>query len=55
MGLGKGLGYKVCYDCIGASGCEGWCTCLSECICCDCETAHDVKAEQHRIQMIDVQ
>ncbi len=28
MGLGKGLGYKVCYDCIGPGGCEGWCTCL---------------------------
>src|ERR1700684_1931828 len=55
MNIGKGFGYRVCYDCINKSGCKDWCTCLSECICCDCETAHDVKSEQHRIQMIDVQ
>ncbi len=50
MGLGRGFGYRVCYDCIGKSGCPGWCTCLSECICCDCETAGDIRAEQRRIQ-----
>lgn len=50
MGLGKGLGYKVCYDCIGASGCRDWCTCLSECICCHCATPADVRAEQRRLQ-----
>ncbi len=50
MGLGKGLGYKVCYDCVGASGCRDWCTCLSECICCGCSTAADVRAEQRRLR-----
>jgi hypothetical protein len=50
MGIGKGFGYKVCYDCIGKSGCPGWCTCLSNCICCNCLTARDVKTEQNRIQ-----
>lgn len=52
MGLGKGLGYRVCYDCIGKSGCSGWCTCESKCVCCDCRTVADVRAEQHRIQLI---
>lgn len=50
MNLGKGLGYKVCYDCIGAKGCEGWCTCLSACICCRCVSPADVRAEQYRLQ-----
>lgn len=49
MNLGKGLGYKVCYDCIGHGGCKDWCTCLSECICCGCSTPADVKAEQRRL------
>jgi hypothetical protein len=53
-GLGSGFGYRVCYDCIGKAGCSGWCTCQSECICCDCDTARDVRAEQHRLQAIDV-
>jgi hypothetical protein len=53
MGLGKGYGYRVCYDCIGPGGCEDWCTCLSECICCKCRTVTDVRAEQHRIQLLD--
>jgi hypothetical protein len=51
MGLGKGYGYKVCYDCKGTSGCPGWCTCLSSCICCNCKSVADVRAEQHRIQL----
>jgi hypothetical protein len=55
MGAGKGYGYRVCYDCIGAAGCEGWCTCLSECICCRCETAADVRAEQRRLQLLGPQ
>jgi hypothetical protein len=55
MNLGKGLGYKVCYDCIGAGGCEEWCTCLSKCICCGCASPADVRAEQHRLQRADVQ
>lgn len=50
MKLGKGMGYKVCYDCIGAGGCRDWCTCLSECICCHCASPSDVRAEQHRLQ-----
>ena len=50
MSLGKGLGYKVCYDCIGSSGCEGWCTCLSDCICCGCSTPAHVRGEQRRLQ-----
>jgi len=50
MNLGKGLGYRVCYDCIGAGGCTDWCTCLSECICCHCASPADVRAEQRRLQ-----
>jgi hypothetical protein len=50
MNLGNGYGYKVCYDCIGKAGCPDWCTCLSQCICCDCLTARDLKAEQRRLQ-----
>lgn len=52
MGIGKGFGYRVCYDCIGKSGCHGWCTCLSSCVCCRCRNFADVKAEQHRIQHV---
>ena len=55
MGLGKGYGYRVCYDCIGAGGCPEWCTCQSQCICCECRTAADVRAEQRRIQQAGVQ
>jgi hypothetical protein len=54
MGLGKGYGYRVCYDCIGAGGCRQWCTCQSWCICCDCRSAADVRAEQRRIQQAGV-
>lgn len=50
MNLGKGLGYKVCYDCISHTGCKDWCTCLSACICCQCSTPADVRAEQLRLQ-----
>jgi len=52
MNLGKGLGYKVCYDCIGSSGCRDWCTCLSECICCHCASPADIKAEQRKLAHI---
>ena len=48
--LGRGLGYRVCYDCIGASGCKHWCTCLSACICCHCAGAADVRAERRRLE-----
>jgi hypothetical protein len=54
MNLGKGLGYKICYDCIGASGCEGWCTCLTECICCNCYSPADIRTEQLRLQHLDL-
>lgn len=53
--LGKGLGYRVCYDCIGATGCIDWCTCLSECICCGCKTPADVRAERLRLQQAQAQ
>jgi hypothetical protein len=49
-GLGHGQGIRICYDCKGASGCHGWCTCLSACICCNCKTIGDVRAEQQRMQ-----
>jgi hypothetical protein len=53
-GLGRfGNGYFICYDCVAssrASSCENWCTCLSECVCCNCMTGQDVRAEQQRIQ-----
>ena len=50
MNMGTGYGYKVCYDCIGKAGCRDWCTCLSQCICCRCQTVADLRAEQHRIE-----
>lgn len=49
-GLGKGGGYKTCFDCIKGGDCSHWCTCLSECICCGCNTPEDVKVEQRRLQ-----
>jgi hypothetical protein len=52
MGIGRGHGYRVCYDCIGKAGCRHWCTCLSHCVCCHCRTASDVRAEQHRIEQL---
>ena len=50
VNLGKGMGYKVCYDCVGAGGCTDWCTCLSDCICCHCASPADIRAEQKRLQ-----
>lgn len=55
MGLGKGYGYRVCYDCINKSGCSDWCTCQSRCVCCNCQTVADVRAEQHRVQQAGLQ
>jgi hypothetical protein len=55
MNAGRGYGYKVCYDCKNHNGCKDWCTCLSECICCKCASVADIRAEQHRIQALDVQ
>ena len=49
-GLGRGYGYKICQDCIGPGGCRYWCTCLTECKCCNCTTQAEVVAEQHRVQ-----
>jgi len=53
-GLGNGHGYRVCHDCIGKGGCNYWCTCLGDCVCCHCKTAADVKAEQLRIQHAEI-
>jgi hypothetical protein len=53
MNMGQGYGYKVCYDCIGKSGCRDWCTCQSQCICCGCRTVADLRAEQQRLQAHD--
>jgi len=55
MGLGKGYGYRVCYDCIHRDDCPGWCTCMSNCICCDCLTVSDVRSEQHRVQQLNIE
>lgn len=50
--LGQGYGSENCYDCIGPGGCADWCTCLSSCICCSCQDAADVLAEQMRVQQL---
>ena len=52
MNMGTGYGYKVCYDCIGKAGCRDWCTCLSQCICCRCQTVADLRAAAapHRVR-----
>jgi len=50
-GLGYGYGYKICKDCIFRDRCSDWCTCLTECLCCNCRTAEDFREEQHRIQV----
>jgi hypothetical protein len=50
-GGGKcGEAFYVCYDCIGSSGCPGWCTCLSGQICGQCCTPADVQQEWKRLQ-----
>jgi len=52
-GLGSfGHGIKICYDCIHGSACASWCTCLSACICCNCVSAADIKAEQQRLNSL---
>jgi hypothetical protein len=52
-GLGNGHGYEVCSDCLGPKReCTYWCTCLSECICCDCNNSEDVRAEHKRISAL---
>lgn len=56
-GLGNGYGYEVCYDCIKPKHynendrCNDWCTCLSECICCHCTNAEQVRSEMSRMQL----
>lgn len=50
-----GAGYRLCYDChcpsgCTYSGCRYWCTCLSACICCNCCTKEQVRAEMKRLQ-----
>lgn len=51
-GLGHGYGYKICKDCIFRHRCHDWCTCLTECLCCDCKTAADFKHEQYRLELL---
>jgi hypothetical protein len=46
-----GNGYYICYDCVD-QGCAGWCTCLSECICCNCTNEKDLKTEQKRLDLL---
>lgn len=53
-GLGNGMGYEVCSDCVGPNGCGHWCTCLSQCVCCDCTSPEDVRREQKRISALAV-
>jgi hypothetical protein len=50
-GLGHGYGYEICKDCKGPGGCTEWCTCLTNCICCQCLAPADFKAEQLRMQV----
>jgi hypothetical protein len=49
-GLGHGYGYRICKDCIFRHRCNDWCTCLTDCLCCNCKSAADLKAEQ--LQML---
>ncbi len=49
-------GYKICTDCKcknshGQYDCNYTCTCLSACICCNCCTPQDVKAEMERLAL----
>ncbi len=53
-GLGEGNGYKMCIDC-KCPDCNNKCTCLSGCICCNCVTPEDVKAEMKRLSVASVQ
>jgi hypothetical protein len=55
MNMGKGYGYKVCYDCINKNGCRDWCTCQSQCICCGCATVADLRTEQQHLQAADAE
>ena len=56
-GLGRGRGYRMCYDCVRRhpvkhAPCTTWCTCLTECICCHCTTAEEVRSELSRIRQM---
>ncbi len=50
--LGHGLGYTLCYDCVSSpideAACDTWCTCPSACICCNCQTIAEVRAEMRQ-------
>jgi hypothetical protein len=50
-GLGQGGGFKYCLDC-KCPNCSYVCTCLSECICCNCSKPAQVEAEMHRLQAL---
>lgn len=48
-GLGTcGNGHKICMDC-KCPNCSYVCTCLSNCICCNCCNPKDVEAEMRRL------
>jgi hypothetical protein len=43
-----GHGYRICTDCM-CGDCDYRCTCLSDCFCCYCCTAGDIRAERERL------
>ena len=53
-GLGRGYGYKLCFDC-KRNSCYFWCTCLSATKCRYCTSPADFHKEQARTQALTVQ
>lgn len=52
-GLGySGNGYKLCWDCYCNGNCNNTCGCLSNCICCNCYSPAELKAEQARVMAL---
>lgn len=45
-----GNGYKICVDC-KCPNCSYVCTCLSNCICCNCCRPEDVEIEMRRLKL----
>ena len=45
-----GNGYKICVDC-KCPNCSYVCTCLSNCICCNCCSPKDVEIEMRRLAL----
>lgn len=48
-----GNGHKICIDC-KCPNCSYVCTCLSNCICCNCCSAQDVEMEMRRLAAIGI-